>query len=383
MHLTASDDSVTLTLHSIWQEQESFNSEDDLQLATVFPVRRNVSTIQEPNIPDCSLSLKGEAILGEETKWWKRLLTKRAWRRWRIWAMNSQRLRVLGVFLHGEEPDPESEAIVRLIITTIEYAPVQADPPRIFAERVLTLAQKQCPEGCTLDDQLQLNMGESTINLFNLYRAYINNPDQFNEIVDTALSTLVRVQAWDTERLNPAFDDVHDRIMPMLYPREIWQSQFSEFAAEPWIADLMILFVVDEDDAYWYVRDELLDEWGMDCEQIRRVAMCNLDHYFEENSMEFMLTGEPDGPKLLLPHRPDAYNTARILSRRFHASVQEILGREFVVGVPNRDFFVAASLHSDEIVMQIRQKVADDFKRMDHPLSDRLLLVSTDGVSEY
>jgi hypothetical protein len=383
LHLTASDDSITLTLHSIWQENDDHRMEDDLKLEQVFPVRRNVEHVEEHRIDGCMLSLRGEAILGEETPWWRRMLSKREWRQWRLWALSSQRLCVIGIFLHDSEMDPESEAIVRLILSTVTFASLQADPPRVFAQKVLTRAEDQFPEGCTLDDKLQLSMGESTINLFNLYRAYVNNPTQFDEIVNPALSTLIRVQAWDTNRLNPSFDDVHDRIMPMLYPRSVWKSQFSEFTAEPWIADLMILFVVDEDDAYWYIRDELLGEWGLDCERLQQVAMSNLDNYFEENSMEFMLTGEEDGPKLLLPHRPDAYNTARILSRRFHASVQEILGREFVVGVPNRDFFVAASLHSDEIVGQIRQKVADDYQRMDHPLSDRLLLVSTDGVSEY
>lgn len=383
LHLTASDESITLTLHAIWQDNDETRIENNLKLEQVFPIRRNVTPVEELSIPNCLMSLRGEAILGEETPWWKRVLTKREWRRWRLWAMSFQRLCVIGIFLHDGEPDLESESIVRLILSTVEFAPVQADPPSVFAQRVLDRALKQCPDNCSLDDHLQLSMGESTINLFNLYRSYINNPDQFDEIVNPALGTLIRVQAWDSARLSPKFDDVHDRIMPMLYPRSVWKNQFAEFAVEAWIADLMILFVVDEQDAYWYIRQDLMEEWGLDCERLRQVAMSNLDEYFEKNSMEFMLTGEPDGPKLLLPHRPDAYNTARILSRRFHAYVQEILGREFVVGVPNRDFFVAASLHSEEVVGQIRQKVADDFQRMDHPLSDRLLLVSTDGVSEY
>jgi hypothetical protein len=53
------------------------------------------------------------------------------------------------------------------------------------------------------------------------------------------------------------------------------------------------------------------------------------------------------------------------------------------VGVPNRDFFVAVSLDSDEVIEQVCAKVVDDHDRMDHPLSKRLLLVSSDGVSEF
>ena len=99
--------------------------------------------------------------------------------------------------------------------------------------------------------------------------------------------------------------------------------------------------------------------------------------------MEFMLSGEEDGPQLLMPSRPDAYNTARLLSETFHHGVQDILGREFAVGVPNRDFFVAFNVDHGDMLDQIRKKVAADYERMDHPLSSRLLLVSTDGVSEF
>ena len=46
-------------------------------------------------------------------------------------------------------------------------------------------------------------------------------------------------------------------------------------------------------------------------------------------------------------------------------------------------FFVAVSLDSSETIASIRQKVEDDFEQMDHPLSDRLLVVTHDGVAEF
>ena len=138
-----------------------------------------------------------------------------------------------------------------------------------------------------------------------------------------------------------------------------------------------------ESDAYWYVRSDLVDEWEVSLDELHDIALENLDTYFTENSMELMLTGEPEGPQLLLPHRPDAYNSARLLSEPFHVSLQATLGRELIVGIPNRDFFVAVSLDSEEVIAKVRRKVIEDYDRMDHPLSKRLLLVSTDGVSEY
>jgi len=50
--------------------------------------------------------------------------------------------------------------------------------------------------------------------------------------------------------------------------------------------------------------------------------------------------------------------------------------------MPNRDFFVALSTDAPDMVRHIRERVREDFSQMDHPLTDKLLLVSADGVSE-
>jgi uncharacterized protein YtpQ (UPF0354 family) len=84
-----------------------------------------------------------------------------------------------------------------------------------------------------------------------------------------------------------------------------------------------------------------------------------------------------------MPKRPDAYNSSRILSRQFCSALRIELGAELAVGVPSRDFIVAVSVGQAEALSEIRRKVEDDFNRMDHPLSPRLLLVSADGVSEF
>jgi len=118
-------------------------------------------------------------------------------------------------------------------------------------------------------------------------------------------------------------------------------------------------------------------------DELHELAIENLDRYFQSSPMEFTLAGESEGPQLLLPVRPDAYNTSRFLSTDFQGRLRELLGHEFAVGVPSRDFFVAVSLNSPAAVEQVRQKVSEDFHHMDHPLSDRMLLVSNDGVSEF
>jgi uncharacterized protein YtpQ (UPF0354 family) len=121
----------------------------------------------------------------------------------------------------------------------------------------------------------------------------------------------------------------------------------------------------------------------MTADELHALALKNLDRYFDDRPMEFTVAGDEDGPRLLLPTRPDAYNSARLLSPAFHDTLTEILGQEFAVGAPSRDFFVAVSTQNQATIDHVRQKVGEDFKQMDHPLSDRLLLMTRDGVSEY
>ncbi len=377
--------SGTLTFHCFWvKSAQSVDLESAVQLERLFPQRRNVRTIDALPIADESIAYEGEAILGKRTAWWRRFFDQRTWRRWRIWAVNRNSVCLIAAYVQTGEHDPETETIVRMILNTIELADPPADPPSVFATRVLDLAREKFPLlECRQCDEFQLTLGESTINLFNFYRSYVNCPERFQEIVLPALTTMVQVQEWGDAQTEPPLDDVRDRIMPMLYPESVWRESFPNFVARPWIANLMVLYVVDESQAYWYIRNDLLERWQLTQDELHALAIKNLGDYFEEHGMELMLTGEESGARMLLPSRPDAYNTSRLLSESFHKSMQEVLGREFAAGIPNRDFFVAVSLDSETTVEHIRQKIAEDYARMDHPLSDRLLLVSSDGVSEY
>ena len=67
-----------------------------------------------------------------------------------------------------------------------------------------------------------------------------------------------------------------DRLMPMLYPEEVWKESFPNFTGTPWVAGLMVLYVVDEEHAYWFLRSELLDRWQIDSDELHAIALENL-----------------------------------------------------------------------------------------------------------
>ena len=115
--------------------------------------------------------------------------------------------------------------------------------------------------------------------------------------------------------------------------------------------------------------------WHIDAKRCTSWRWSILDRYFDRQQMEYVMGREDGGSMLLMPKRPDAYNSSRILeSPNSVRAPRTELGAELAVGVPSRDFIVAVSMGQAEALSEIRRKVEDDFNRMDHPLSPRLLL---------
>jgi len=99
--------------------------------------------------------------------------------------------------------------------------------------------------------------------------------------------------------------------------------------------------------------------------------------------MQLHVAAGERGPSIVLPAKHDTYNAVRFLCPEFRSQLLELFGREFVTGLPSRDFFAATAVESRELLQHFQQQVRSDYARSDHPLSDRLLLVTADGVSAY
>ena len=383
--LTAPDGGGLLSLSCFWRETpQAGEIEKMLDLDRLFPCRKNVQEIKSAATAATCVGYQGQALIGGDTPWWRRIFKKKQWRHWRIWCLRQNSVSVLALYLQSGPLDHEAETVAGMIVNSIEFNESPACPPDIFAQRVIELARSKFPLlECESSSEFQIRLGESKVNLLNFYRSYVSSPQEFDSIVLPALATVVQVQGWGKSQTEPELEAVRERIMPMLYPEEVWHERFPNFVGMPWVGGLVVLYVIDESKAYWYIRDDLIETWNLSPDELHQIAIENLNRYFEDQPMEFTVAGPEEGPRLLVPARQDAYNTSRLLSESFHEKLRGVLGGEFAVGTPSRDFFVAISLDSLETVEHVRKKVEDDFQNMDHPLSARMLLVTHDGVAEY
>lgn len=389
---TAPDESGVLTVTPIWLKREPLKIEAGAEaLASVrlspgiaeiadpnrmFPAHRRVRSLQALEVGQQSIGFEGEAAFTGGNHWWQKLWPRRAWRKFRVWCVRHENVHLLALFMQSGQGDPEAATIASMILNTLDFPDEPALPPEQFVDRAVELARQRFPKlKCAASGRLQLTVGVFDIDLEQSYRAYVQAPDEFESILVPVLTTVMEA--------DDDLEHVRDRVMPLLCSEQVWRERFPQFIADPWTSDLVVMYVVDESHAYWFIREELTEQWGLDVDELRELAVENLEQYYEDEPMELTVAEAEEGPRLLIPSRPDVYNSARLLSPKFQASLRGVLGREFVVGLPSRDLFVALSLECPETVSHIRTRVASDFQQMEHPLSDRLLLVTHDGVTEY
>lgn len=350
----------------------------------------------------------GETLLQPPASFWKRLWERGNWQKFQVTVIAEGHLLLMAELLQGNDVDPEFQTLAQVVIQTLKLNPAPCDPPNVFIARAVDFIRQAHPDlNCQQAGDLQIHLGGSTVSLVNFYREYLHRPNYFEAILENAVGTLVNLQKETSGNFRPKRESVVHRLIPMLYPQKSirnavgpglfdtdhWEGgplqlatrEANElgFVCEGFAADLAMTYVVDEEQAYWYVQPAQLEDWEMTYEELRSIALENLDRHFEAHPMEMTVIESEHGPAVAMPTKPDAYNAARLASESFRERLRLLLGGSCVVGVPNRDFFVAVSLSCEETVEQIRERVTVDHHQMTHPLTSRLLLITADGVSEY
>jgi len=375
----------SMALYAAWVDNEgSSESTPSFSVSTLFPsvVRSQQGTPLDMDVENRNWSgLSRRRVSGP---WWKRL--RRQAYEWRLWILEHRNVMLVASLQSapGKPLDAETIQQCTSILESVRFAPTPAMPPEAFRQEVLALAKKHFPLlEVASRGRFAISLQGSEINLSNFYRSYLQQPESMAQVILPGLTSVVRLQEWGPEQVMPPLEEVEDRIMPMLYPDEDAADTLKDFVQLPWIGGLTQVFVIDEDDTYRFVHESMLEQWDLSTESLRELAMENLHTYGVQHPMQVNLVGDEDDPQMLVPVNPDPYNSARILGDTFHKRLRDLFGPEVIVGVPNRDFFVAVSLNHPRLISHVQDRVIQDYHAMHHPLTQRLLVISADGVSEY
>ncbi len=152
---------------------------------------------------------------------------------------------------------------------------------------------------------------------------------------------------------------------------------------QPLISGLLVAYAVDQDRTISYIPKKVFRIRGTRCpiDDLHTQALENLVQRSE--AMAAHAAQDEDGSvSLILFQTMDGYDASRILLPTLHERLRQYLGSPFVAGIPNRDILLCFR-NEEETVTRMRSQIQVDFKQMPHQVTDRLMLVTADGIAPY
>lgn len=220
------------------------------------------------------------------------------------------------------------------------------------------------------------------IELDQFYNAYQRYPEQLDAIASKLLRA---IQEHAQTRGAVSFDEIRDRVYPMLKPIEILADIFERklpmLAYRPLLADLIITYVIDEERSVVYLNDEHMAAWGVREEELYKQSLENLRRRTLKPDM-CTIVGEGDR-QLIIYSTEDGYDAARLLLTELLEEWQQQLPGQLVIGIPNRDFLVGFSDANPAILRQIAQQISVDASQREYALTDQLFTLVDGRLQLY
>jgi hypothetical protein len=216
--------------------------------------------------------------------------------------------------------------------------------------------------------------------LENLYRMAALDPDDVKHHVERWAVELLRASEGHPDEDGP-FDTLRERIMPMILPAAFCDEAYDTVVSQPLIDGLRVAYAIDSDRTISYIARKLFDEWGVSIDALHDAALDNLVRRSEE--MHANVAQDDDGNiTLIILSQRDGYDAARILLPTLHERLSEHLDSPFVAAIPHRDILLCFR-NDKETVDRLGPQILDDYTKMPHQVTDKLLLVTADGVAPY
>jgi len=252
----------------------------------------------------------------------------------------------------------------------------------VIAQRILAQGDIEVRgrEGLTLT--LHVGQSDLAVALDNFYRVYRQHPEQLDAVADTLLKSL---RGYDTARTITSFEPLRERVFPMLKPitllASVRERKLPMLVYRPFLADLIIAYVIDEPSSVAYINEQHLERWELPEHELHAQAMENLHRRTDERA-NFTVVGE-GAQRLIIFNSMDGYDAARLLMPALLERWRPELGGRMVIGVPSRDFLILFGDGDRQILATVAQQIQIDAANREHGLSDQLFTLIDGQVREY
>jgi hypothetical protein len=248
-----------------------------------------------------------------------------------------------------------------------------------FVEQILKLVPERFPlvKLSRGDEPFSMRVNGHLVGLENLYRLVVLQPEEMRRHIERWMVELLRASEGSPDR-SGTYEELKERILPMILPEYAGEAH-NETMSEPLVDGLRIAYAIDSDRTIAYIPRVQFAEWKVSAEDLHSQAMDNL--IARSETMVASAAQDEDGNiNLILFQTGDGYDASRLLLPTLHDRLREHLGSPFAAAIPTRDLLLC--FRSDAAtIARVKGQVEEDYRRMPHQVSNRLLLVTPDGIA--
>ena len=248
-----------------------------------------------------------------------------------------------------------------------------------FIERVLSAVPEKFPlvKLARSDEPFSMRVNGHVVSLENIYRLAVLHPEEMRRHIDRWMVELLRAAEGSPDRTG-SFEQLRDRIFPMILPEDTGDAH-ADTVCQPLVDGLRVAYAIDSDRTIAYIPQSQFDEWNVSTDELHSAAIDNLVSRSE--SMVAQAAQDGDGQiSLILFQTDDGYDASRLLLPTLHDRLREYLGSPFSAAIPTRDLLLCFR-NDAQTIARVQGQVVDDYRKMPHQVTDRLLLVTPDGIA--
>jgi len=144
--------------------------------------------------------------------------------------------------------------------------------------------------------------------------------------------------------------------------------------------DLDLGYVIDREKGYDFIFQYNLKDWEIDAGTLHKTAMRNFEKLAKNAEIQTANAEEGTTGRYVIIESGNGYDAVHLLSPTIRKKLKKYLGKEYIIGIPTRDFFIA--WHKEfSLGGQFMEQVEKEFEEGDkYKLTPRLFLVSEDKI---